>query len=223
MNTGETAQGEAESENAHSEMSKRHVQYHSDTDAPPEEPNAAPETPVRDVIRECRTMLTAQRSDEDILREVKRMIRARGDEADQTARSQQRETGHTGATASIGGWFPSAEEGSQADRKSQDDTRSTAMPKRRWGNVPPDVISTMGIEELFGKDVTLGVPGTQQTSSTTSRIAFFREKGQQLMSAADGWERVTLIVDSGASDTVVPPNVCRRATLHHTPKVGTEY
>ena len=221
MNTGETAQGEAESENAHSEMSKRHVQYHMDTDAPPEEPNAAPETPVRDVIRECRNMLTAQRSDEDILREVKRMIRARGDEADQTAHSQQRETDHAGATASIGGWFPSAEEGSQADRKSQDDMRSTATPKRRWGNVPIDVVSTMGTQELFGEEVTLGVLGKQQKPSLSQRIAFFRAKGQQLMTAADGWEKITLIVDSGASDTVVLPNVCRRATLHHTPKVGT--
>ena len=37
------------------------------------------------------------------------------------------------------------------------------------------------------------------------------------------WERVVLTVDSGASDTVIPPGVCALATLFHTEKVGTEY
>ena len=37
------------------------------------------------------------------------------------------------------------------------------------------------------------------------------------------WEKVTLIVDSGASDTVVPPSMCANAPLHRTEKVGTEY
>ena len=37
------------------------------------------------------------------------------------------------------------------------------------------------------------------------------------------WERVVFTVDSGASDTVVPPGVCSLAPLHHTEKVGTEY
>ena len=43
------------------------------------------------------------------------------------------------------------------------------------------------------------------------------------MTAADGWEKVTIIFDSGASDTVVPPNICTKAIFHHTHKVGTEY
>ena len=43
------------------------------------------------------------------------------------------------------------------------------------------------------------------------------------MSAADGWEKATLIVDSVASDTGVPPKICTKAVLHHTSKVGTEY
>ena len=43
------------------------------------------------------------------------------------------------------------------------------------------------------------------------------------MSAVDGWKKVTLMVDSGASDTVIPPSVCSLAQLHHTPKVGIEY
>ena len=37
------------------------------------------------------------------------------------------------------------------------------------------------------------------------------------------WEKVTLTVDSGASDTVVPPTVCPGAELLKTSRVGTEY
>ena len=37
------------------------------------------------------------------------------------------------------------------------------------------------------------------------------------------WERLILTVDSGASDTVVPPSVCSLAPLHMTNKVGIEY
>ena len=38
-----------------------------------------------------------------------------------------------------------------------------------------------------------------------------------------GWEKITLIVDSGASDTVIPPKVCRAAEIRSSSKVGTEY
>ena len=37
------------------------------------------------------------------------------------------------------------------------------------------------------------------------------------------WEKVTLTVDSGASDTVVPLTVCPGAELLKTSRVGTEY
>jgi len=37
------------------------------------------------------------------------------------------------------------------------------------------------------------------------------------------WEKLTLTVDSGASDTVVPPRFCSWSTIFHTEKVGTEY
>ena len=37
------------------------------------------------------------------------------------------------------------------------------------------------------------------------------------------WEKVTLTVDSGASDTVIPPNCLSWAQLIHTDKVGLEY
>ena len=34
---------------------------------------------------------------------------------------------------------------------------------------------------------------------------------------------MTLIVDFGASDTVIPPKVCRAAEIMHSSKFGTEY
>ena len=51
-----------------------------------------------------------------------------------------------------------------------------------------------------------------------------RERNPQFSAINDGgWEHITLIVDSGASDTVIPPKVCRAAEIRHSSKVGTEY
>ena len=44
-----------------------------------------------------------------------------------------------------------------------------------------------------------------------------------VMSKEVTWEKLTLTVDSGASDTVVPPRYCSWSTIFHTEKVGTEY
>ena len=37
------------------------------------------------------------------------------------------------------------------------------------------------------------------------------------------WEKLTLTVDSGASDTVIPPTMLKWLQLMHSEKVGTEY
>ena len=44
-----------------------------------------------------------------------------------------------------------------------------------------------------------------------------------VMSKEVTWEKLTLTVDSGASDKVVPPKFCSWSTIFHTDKVGTEY
>ena len=59
--------------------------------------------------------------------------------------------------------------------------------------------------------------------STEAKLCYFKEREGLLLSAADGWEKITLMVDSGASDTVVPPSVCKGAEILNTPKVGIEY
>ena len=48
---------------------------------------------------------------------------------------------------------------------------------------------------------------------------------QALMVASESpqWERLVLTVDSGASDTVIPPSVACNLPLLHSPRVGIEY
>ena len=45
----------------------------------------------------------------------------------------------------------------------------------------------------------------------------------RLAVVSHGWEKVTFIVDSGASETVMPLKVCTSAPIVRTPKVGTPY
>ena len=49
------------------------------------------------------------------------------------------------------------------------------------------------------------------------------EKRGELNAVNATWEKISLTVDSGASDTVVPPSVCAFAPLHKGAKFGIEY
>ena len=52
----------------------------------------------------------------------------------------------------------------------------------------------------------------------------FKERGALSAVGTSEWEKLTLTVDSGASDTVVPPTVCRGAQLlTNGEKFGIEY
>ena len=77
---------------------------------------------------------------------------------------------------------------------------------------------TVSFADLFGQDAFIG-------EGIADRVHMFREVQTHLLMPAGEikWEKITLIVDSGASDTVVPPSVCAGALLHHTAKVGIEY
>ena len=78
------------------------------------------------------------------------------------------------------------------------------------------------IADLFGPTTTLASGGRQIGSS--SPLFFFKEKPQLLAAATETrWEKVTLTVDSGASDTVVPPTVAPGAPLQKSDRVGIEY
>ena len=57
-----------------------------------------------------------------------------------------------------------------------------------------------------------------------AHLDVLRERNPQVSAINDGgWERITLIVDSGASDTVIPRKVCQAGELRSSNKIGTEY
>ena len=75
---------------------------------------------------------------------------------------------------------------------------------------------------MFGPGLSLNF-GNGKVKGGDGIYVFIAKERSAIMVAAGGWERVALLVDSGASDTVVLPSVCSTAVLHHTPKVGIEY
>ena len=76
-----------------------------------------------------------------------------------------------------------------------------------------------------GADLPEGIAGASlRAPACIASANVLRERNPQLSAINDGWwERITLIADSGASDTVIPPKVCRAAEIPHSSKVGTEY
>ena len=63
-----------------------------------------------------------------------------------------------------------------------------------------------------------------RASPPTGSVHVLREKKPQFSALnGGGWEKITLIVDSGASDTVMPPKVCKAADIRHSSKVGMIY
>ena len=84
-----------------------------------------------------------------------------------------------------------------------------------------DCLRECTVEELFGK-VKLVPSNYAGPVSDSQRLCYFKEREGLLLSAADASEKVTLMVDSGASDTVVSPTVCRNAETHSTSKLGIE-
>ena len=76
--------------------------------------------------------------------------------------------------------------------------------------------------DLFGPLSTIVSRGRDLIDA--GNMFLFRERPSALSAATESqWEKVTLTVDSGASDTVVPPTVCPGAELLTTSRVGTEY
>ena len=74
---------------------------------------------------------------------------------------------------------------------------------------------------MFGSGVeAVGNDGTQLASGLHVLV----EKPKSALNAlSPSWEKVTLTVDSGASDTVMPPSICPSAPIVSGPRTGTEY
>jgi hypothetical protein len=53
--------------------------------------------------------------------------------------------------------------------------------------------------------------------------ALWAKQALSAVSCLPKWERVVLTVDSGASDTVLPPSIASNVPLLHSSRVGTEY
>ena len=66
------------------------------------------------------------------------------------------------------------------------------------------------VQSLVGPDVELPDYLASASLRQPGHLDVLRERSPQLSAInSGGWEKVTLIVDSGASDTVIPPKVCR--------------
>ena len=71
---------------------------------------------------------------------------------------------------------------------------------------------TLGdLDSVFGTGVSAAIAKEHNLSGNS--MFFLAEKKGVLNASAPAWEKLTLTVDSGASDTVVPPSVCPSAPL----------
>ena len=87
-------------------------------------------------------------------------------------------------------------------------------------------LNDLTVRSLLGPDASLPDKVADASlfhPSTKGSANVLRMRNPQLSPLNHGWEKITLIVDSGASDTVMPPKVCRAAEIRHSSKVGTEY
>ena len=104
----------------------------------------------------------------------------------------------------------------------------TQESEARWGLTPvvmKSAVATTNGRRASGTDLGL----TTRSLSARSFLGTNRRHGreaQQLSGATNTgctWERLTLTVDSGASDTVIPAHLLQWCAMLHTAKVGTEY
>ena len=143
------------------------------------------------------------------------------------------------------GSLPAADDGSEVEEQNQHSPKRPTMPKR-----PPGVFwsthkavqeckdkhdEILQALEQAGKSIlaqdridrghlVTHVDGaTELVNSSGVLDGLWQRKSSFSAIRPPEWERLILTVDSGASDTVVPPSVCSLAPLHMTNKVGIEY
>ena len=107
-------------------------------------------------------------------------------------------------------WHGSADDGSPGGEvKKQHSKAALHKPKLCGSGSQQNGGLEFSVNDLFGN--ALIVPKYDSSSLPLgSKLCYFKEREGMLMAAMEGWEKVTLMVDSGASDTVVPPSVCKR-------------
>jgi hypothetical protein len=130
---------------------------------------------------------------------------------------------------------PATDDGRLADEKTTEECAKTCLSrnpvsskrkKRHWTKIESHHTVAVGPNAF-----TAGVIQPRSTREEPERpvlcpLGGIARRPAQLapvMSKEVTWEKLTLTVDSGASDTVVPPKFCSWSTIFHTEKVGTEY
>ena len=104
-----------------------------------------------------------------------------------------------------------------ADDARHDRLQDQEFPRVGRGETHQSMASGfVSIDTLLGK-------GAANASNGLAGMHLLYEKRGVLNAVNPGWEKLTLTVDSGASDTVVPPTVCSLAPLVKGPRYGIEY
>ena len=95
-------------------------------------------------------------------------------------------------------------------------------PKGDAASIEQVIGASAGIQGYLAFDPDLPMRVGQEVCSSTL-CGLWAKKAISAVSDLPEWERVILTVDSGVSETVVPPDVARNLPLLHTSQVGTEY
>lgn len=95
-----------------------------------------------------------------------------------------------------------------------------------WNGLPYKAGGKNTIRSLLGGSIDLPdrIADAELVATPPGFIGVLRERNLQLNACSNGgWEKITLIVDSGSSDTVMPQKVCKAAEIRGSSKVGTMY
>jgi hypothetical protein len=104
----------------------------------------------------------------------------------------------------------------------------TEMELKADGYVPPGGCTIESVKSSFaGVERDIHEPDTflrvGKEVALKSVCGLWAKQALSAVNELPRWERVVLTVDSGASDTVLPPHIACNIPLTHSPRVGTEY
>ena len=132
----------------------------------------------------------------------------------------ERTTAHDHKTADCGhGGFCGEWDTTIGSREVPSPTDETGIVETQ--DCDQDLLDCNNLDSLFGTGVSAAI--AREHNLPGGSMFFLAEKKGVLNAISPAWEKLTLTVDSGASDTVVPPSVCSSAPLVRGSKFGIEY
>ena len=92
-------------------------------------------------------------------------------------------------------------------------------------HVQQEAVPKVTLKKFFSDEEVEKPSSAKHDGDIDKQLLMFKEKDGNRLHAATTvkWEKLTLLVDSGASDTVVPQDLCPLAKIQWTNKVGVEY